>query len=178
MRRRETYVIVANHQSLVDIFVVFRLFRHFKWVSKIENFRLPCIGWNMWLNGYIPLKRGDRESVIAMLERCRTTLQGGSSIIMFPEGTRTRTGEMRPFKTGAFELALELGIPVLPLAIHGTFDALPKKGLVIRGRHPLRLQVLEPLQPAEFEGMSPSELASTVRERIGEALAEVTAHAG
>jgi 1-acyl-sn-glycerol-3-phosphate acyltransferase len=165
-----TYVIVANHASLVDIFVMFRLFRHFKWVSKIENFRLPLIGWNMSLNGYIPLKRGDKTSVIKMLQACRETLAAGNSIVMFPEGTRSRDGRMKPFKPGAFELAIETGTPLLPMAIHGSRDALPRKGWVIHGHHDLTLEVLEPLTPEAFGDRSPEALAAHVRERILAAL--------
>src|SRR5690606_37635119 len=113
IRPDQTYVMVANHLSLLDILVLFRLFVHFKWVSKIENFRVPCIGWNMRLNRYIPLRRGDRESVVRMMEACEKTLAEGNSIMMFPEGTRSRDGLLRPFKTGAFELALRTGLPLL-----------------------------------------------------------------
>lgn len=91
---RATYVMVANHQSLLDILVLFRLFRHFKWVSKVENFKVPFVGWNMRLNRYIPLKRGDRASVIEMIARCERTLRSGSSIMMFPEGTRSQDGHL------------------------------------------------------------------------------------
>jgi 1-acyl-sn-glycerol-3-phosphate acyltransferase len=170
MRRHTTYVVVANHQSLVDIFVMFRLFRPFKWVSKIETFWLPLIGWNMWLNGYIPLKRGDRESVLKKMETCRVHLRRGSSIVMFPEGTRSRDGRIKPFKTGAFELALELELPVLPVVIHGTANALPRKGVIIRGRHPLRLQVLDPVLPGAVAERTSAELAELVRGRIAAAL--------
>lgn len=91
-----TYVMVANHLSLVDILVLFRLFVPFSWVSKEEVFRVPVIGWNMRLDGYIPLKRGDRASAAGMMQACRMTLGAGTSIMMFPEGTRSRTGELRP----------------------------------------------------------------------------------
>jgi 1-acyl-sn-glycerol-3-phosphate acyltransferase len=166
IRDDEAAVLVSNHLSLLDILVLFRLFRHFKWVSKIENFRVPCIGWNMHLNGYIPLRRGDRASVIRMLERCRTTLRSGSSIMMFPEGTRSRDGSLRPFKPGAFALALECGVPVIPILIHGTGDALPKRGFVLRGRHPITVHVLEPIPPADMAGLDADALAEVVRQRI------------
>jgi 1-acyl-sn-glycerol-3-phosphate acyltransferase len=169
----ETYVMVANHQSLLDILVLFRLFRHFKWVSKIENFRIPCIGWNMYLNQYIQLKRGDRSSTSAMLRSCRENLANGNSIMMFPEGTRSPTGRMREFKTGAFEIAIRTRTPLQPILIGGTAHALPKRGFVLRGRHPIRVRFLEAIHPESFAHLSPEELARKVRAMMGEALAEL-----
>jgi 1-acyl-sn-glycerol-3-phosphate acyltransferase len=163
---REAYVMVANHLSLLDILVLFRLFTHFKWVSKIENFRVPCIGWNMSLNGYVKLRRGDRASVVQMMKACRDTLAAGNSIMMFPEGTRSPDGRMRAFKTGAFELALDCRRPILPIVIRGTADALPKRGFVLRGRHPIRVKILDPLPFASFEGESAEALTQRVRDQI------------
>jgi len=163
IRRGETYVMVSNHLSLLDILVLFRLFRHYKWVSKIENFRIPFIGWNMRLNRYIELRRGERESVIRMMSDCERTLRAGSSILMFPEGTRSRTGELQAFKSGAFELALRTASPILPIVIEGTSDALPKRGFVLRGRHPIRVRVLDPIPADSFAQMSAKELAEQTR---------------
>lgn len=168
----ETYVMVANHLSLLDILVLFRLFTHFKWVSKVENFRVPCIGWNMSMNRYIKLRRGDRASVIEMMRQCERTLAEGSSIMMFPEGTRSPTGRMREFKTGAFELALKARRPILPLAVTGTANALPKRGFVLQGRHPIEVKVLEPIPYARIAGKSAEAVAREVREVIAEVLGE------
>jgi 1-acyl-sn-glycerol-3-phosphate acyltransferase len=162
----ETYVMVSNHLSLLDILVMFRLFRHFKWVSKVENFRVPLIGWNMSLNGYIKLKRGDRDSVVRMLGECERTLADGNSVMMFPEGTRSPTGVTRAFKPGAFELALRAQRPLLPIVIQGTSDALPKRGFVLQGRHPLRVTVLDPIPYDSIAGSSAEDLAQSVREHI------------
>ena len=107
-------VIVANHASLVDILVLFGLYRPFKWISKASIFDVPFVGWNMRLNDYVPLVRGERASVVAMHEHCRRHLRAGSPVLFFPEGTRTRDGALQPFKDGAFELALEHGCPVVP----------------------------------------------------------------
>jgi 1-acyl-sn-glycerol-3-phosphate acyltransferase len=159
----ETYMMVANHLSLLDILVLFRLFRHFKWVSKIENFRIPFIGWNMRLNRYIELRRGERESVQQMMTACERTLAEGSSLMMFPEGTRSKTGELQPFKTGAFELALRGRVPIVPIVLEGTSNALPKRGFVLQGRHPIGITVLDPIPAERFEGMSAKELAEQVR---------------
>jgi 1-acyl-sn-glycerol-3-phosphate acyltransferase len=175
IRAGETYVMVANHLSLLDILVLFRLFRHFKWVSKVENFKIPFIGWNMRLNRYIPLKRGDRESVVQMMAACEATLAEGNPIMMFPEGTRSVTGELKEFKTGAFELALRTRKPILPIVLSGTSNALPKRGFVLQGRHPIHVQVLDPIPPERFEGMSAKELTEQVRGVIADAQARAAA---
>jgi 1-acyl-sn-glycerol-3-phosphate acyltransferase len=160
------YVMVANHQSLLDILVFFRLFTHFKWVSKLENYRVPFIGWNMRLNRYIPLRRGDKASIVRMLQLCRETLKAGSSIMMFPEGTRSPDGRMRRFKPGAFELAKDSRKPILPIVISGTADALPKRGFVLRGRHPIHVKVLDPIPAESFADEPVSALCDRVQALI------------
>jgi len=175
IRSDATYVMVANHQSLLDILVLFRLFRHYKWVSKVENFRVPLIGWNMSLNGYIELKRGDRTSVVQMMGACRVTLAEGNSIMMFPEGTRSLDGRMRAFKTGAFELAKASGRPILPIVLNGTSNALPKRGFVLQGRHPIHISILEEIPAEEFAEQPVEELTERVRDLIGEKLLEMGA---
>ena len=170
IRRGETYVMVANHLSLLDILVLFRLFRHYKWVSKIENFRIPFIGWNMRLNRYIELRRGDRDSVVQMMADCERTLRAGSSILMFPEGTRSRDGALQAFKPGAFELALRTQKPILPIVIEGTSNALPKRGFVLQGHHPIRVRILDPIPAQSFAHMSAKELAEQTRALYAEQL--------
>jgi 1-acyl-sn-glycerol-3-phosphate acyltransferase len=166
----DTYVMVANHLSFLDILVLFRLFTHFTWVSKEENFTVPFVGWNMRLNGYIPLRRGDRRSVREMMAACDRALRRGTSVMMFPEGTRSRSGELQDFKPGAFELALRNAVPVLPIVIEGTHRALPKRGFVLQGRHPIRITVLEPLSADGVR--DPAALAEHVRGVIATHLAE------
>ena len=160
--RDATYVYVANHLSLLDILVLFRLFVDFKWVSKAEIFKVPGVGWNMTLNRYIPLQRGNRDSVVKMMAQCEQALAQGSSLMMFPEGTRSATGELKAFKTGAFELAAAAQVPIVPIAIEGTNDALPKHGFVLRGRHRITVTVLPPFQP----GDSVEAATAQARERI------------
>jgi 1-acyl-sn-glycerol-3-phosphate acyltransferase len=150
IRRDATYVMVANHQSLLDILVLFRLFVHFKWVSKIENFRVPFIGWNMSLNGYVKLRRGDKQSIGEMMSTCARVLDDGSSIMMFPEGTRSPDGRLRAFKHGAFTLAQGSGCPLLPILVEGTADALPKRGFVLQGRHAIRIRILDEIPHAKI----------------------------
>jgi 1-acyl-sn-glycerol-3-phosphate acyltransferase len=166
IRRGARYVMVSNHQSLLDILMYFRLFVHFKWVSKVEIFRIPFIGWNMVLNRYIPIRRGDPDSADRMFETCRRTLERGSSIFMFPEGTRSRDGRVGRFKSGAFRIALENGVPILPMTIQGTAQALPKQTLNVRGRHPIRIRVLPEIPYETFRDRPPEEVALEVREVI------------
>lgn len=166
------YVMVANHQSLLDILVLFRLFAHFKWVSKIENFRVPCIGWNMSLNRYIKLRRGDKESVDQMMVACEQTLREGNSIMMFPEGTRSADGRLKAFKHGAFTLAKRVGAPILPIVVEGTAAALPKRGFVLQGRHAIRIRVLDAIPYARIASLSVEALTEQVRAIIAAELGE------
>jgi 1-acyl-sn-glycerol-3-phosphate acyltransferase len=162
-------VLVANHASLIDILVLFGLFKPYKWVSKASNFKLPFVGWNMHLNGYVSLVRGDRESVIKMLAECSRLLKRGNPVLFFPEGTRSDDGSLKPFKDGAFELAVEHGVPLIPIAVHGTGRALPKHGIVLEEHVDARIEVLDPLDPAAFGGVA--ELRDEARRRIEAALA-------
>jgi 1-acyl-sn-glycerol-3-phosphate acyltransferase len=161
-----TYVLVANHQSLGDILVLFGLFRHFKWVSKREIFKVPFIGWNMAMNDYVGLTRGDASSIERMLVECRRHLRAGSSVMLFPEGTRSVDGELKGFKHGAFTLAKELSLEVVPIVIEGTHDALPKKGLLLRQPKPLQIivRVLPPVAPGA--AATPKELSELVRAQM------------
>jgi 1-acyl-sn-glycerol-3-phosphate acyltransferase len=173
IRRGVAYVMVANHQSLLDILVLFRLFVHFKWVSKIENFRVIVIGWNMSLNRYIKLRRGDRDSIARMMDDCTRTLAEGSSVMMFPEGTRSPDGRLRDFKHGAFTLAQQAGAPLLPIVIEGTSHALPKRGFVLQGRHAIRVRVLDEIPYASFAHTPVDVLVGEVRERIAAELGKL-----
>ena len=162
--RNQTYVIVSHHQSLVDILVAFNLFVHFKWVSKAELFNIPLIGWNMYLNRYIRLERGKKDSIKKMYQACEQHLISGSSVYLFPEGTRSTTGQMRDFKEGAFVLAKRLGLPVLPIVINGSKGAVPKNSLNFHGRTEIIVEILQPVQPDD--STSVQDLTHTVREMI------------
>ena len=166
----ETYVIVSNHQSLVDILVAFTLHAHFKWVSKAELFNIPLIGWNMSLNRYIKLQRGNSKSIKKMYRACEKHLNEGSSVYLFPEGTRSESGEMRNFKEGAFVLAKRLNRPVLPLVISGSMTAVPKNSLNFHGRTDIDLIVLDPIQPEDFGDGTARELADRVQSLIQDQL--------
>lgn len=167
---QRNFVIVSNHQSQLDILVAFRLFIPFKWVSKTEVFNLPFIGWNMRLNRYIKLKRGDKAGIARMFADCEKALSQGNSIFMFPEGTRSKTGDIKAFKPGAFILAKKMGVPILPVAINGTHAALPKYSLNFHGRQHMYIRVLDPILPEHFADWSVQALSDKVHQTISAAL--------
>jgi len=172
IRPETPYVMIANHQSLLDILVLFRLFTHFKWVSNVENFRVPAIGWNMSLNRYIKLRRGDKESIAEMMTACERALAEGNSVMMFPEGTRSVDGRLREFKHGAFTLAQRTGSPLLPIVVYGTSDALPKRGFVLQGRHAIRIRVLDEIPHRSFADKPVETLMQEVREQFAAELGQ------
>ncbi len=163
-------VIVANHRSLLDILVLFRLQTHFRWVSKQENFRVPCVGWNMTLCDYIPLRRGDALSVQAMMSHCDRAIQGGNSIMMFPEGTRSSTDRMRSWRLGAFQIAERNCVPIQPIVVRGTADALPKRGFILQGRHAISIEILDPIPADEVAERSTEKMMEHVRTILIDAL--------
>ncbi len=165
---QDPVIIVSNHASLIDILVLFALYRPYKWVSKAENFKLPFIGWNMDLNDYVKVRRGDRASVIDMMDRCRGHLRAGSSLLIFPEGTRSKSGELQAFKDGAFRLAMECDRPIVPVAVSGTARSLPKHGLILREPMDARVEVLQPLHPGHYGSVE--ELREAAHAAIGDAL--------
>lgn len=143
-------VLVPNHDSLADVLVCSALFRPFKFVSKASVFRVPVLGWGMRMAAYIPLVRGSKESILEMLQMCRDTLNSEHPILIFPEGTRSEDGAVRPFKDGAFQLAIETDSPIYPIILAGTRNALPKHGFVAPLESHVRMRVLDPVYPHEF----------------------------
>jgi 1-acyl-sn-glycerol-3-phosphate acyltransferase len=165
-------VLVSNHASLADILVLFGLYRPFKWVSKASNFRLPFIGWNMRLNRYVPLVRGDADSIGRMMAQSEAWLDKGVPLLLFPEGTRSPDGHMKAFKDGAFRLSMAKGCLLFPIVLAGTADVLPKHGLVLRRRANCRARVLGPVDPKAF-GTDVAAFRDAVRARMLAAKAEL-----
>jgi 1-acyl-sn-glycerol-3-phosphate acyltransferase len=163
---KSTYVIVSNHQSGADILILFRLYKHYKWVAKKSLFYIPFMGWNMWLNGYISIERSKGRSKLMMMDKAVSVVRNGNSVMLFPEGTRTQNGKLQPFKTGAFRLALDTKSPILPLVIFGTYHAIKKDSLVIHRNKDIRLVVLNPIPYEKIRNLDPKEIAIMVHDLI------------
>ncbi|WP_408618420.1 lysophospholipid acyltransferase family protein [Celerinatantimonas sp. YJH-8] len=165
----QPYIIVSNHQSGIDILLAYALNAPFKWLSKIEVFKIPFIGWNMYLNRYIGLKRGDRRSVAEMSAAVSWHLKNGSSVYMFPEGSRSQTGELHAFKNGAFAMAKHNHVGIIPVVIRGTSQALPKNSLKL-GRADMSLEVLPVIDAQTVDEQTTTELCKYVEQLFKEAL--------
>jgi 1-acyl-sn-glycerol-3-phosphate acyltransferase len=166
-------VVVANHESMLDILVLSLLPREMKWMAKDSLFRAPWVGWMLRLAGDIAVRRGDREAGARALQEARGWLVRGVPVMVFPEGTRSRTQELLPFKAGAFQLAIELGLPVVPVALAGTAQGMPKGGGIwVRPATPA-VRVLEPLSVAGLGLQDAPTLAAEARARIDAARAQL-----
>jgi 1-acyl-sn-glycerol-3-phosphate acyltransferase len=126
----ETYLVMSNHQSLYDIPVLFHVIgANVRMITKEELFRVPIFGKALHAGGFISIDRSNRIAAMRSLDLARALLASGTHVWIAPEGTRSRTGRLLPFKKGAFYLALEAGLPILPVTVSGTRNALPAKGL-------------------------------------------------
>ena len=145
----KSYIFTANHQGAFDIFLVCGyLNAEIRWMMKRSLEKIPFLGWGCRHAGYVFVDKGNAGVTRATYRHAEAVLQNGASLMLFPEGARTYTGEMRPFKKGAFMLADELQLPVVPMTIKGSFEILPrtKDGSFI-SRHPLTLTIHKPIQP-------------------------------
>lgn len=171
---RHPYVVVANHESFVDILLVAHLPFEMKWMSKSAIFRYPLVGWMMRLSRDIRLERNDRASGVRAIESCRQRLDQKVSVMIFPEGTRSASGELAAFKDGAFRLAVDAGVPILPIAIVGTRDALIKHDWRF-GSSRAEARVLEPIATDGLDATDVAALRDRTRTAIATAIAAMRA---
>jgi 1-acyl-sn-glycerol-3-phosphate acyltransferase len=162
---RHPYVAVSNHESYADIFLISHFPWEMKWLSKDTIFKIPIMGWMMRMAKDIPIKRGKRESVVSALQGCRDRLARRVSVMIFPEGTRSKTDELLPFKDGAFKLAIEAQVPILPIAVAGTRHCMAKHSFAFR-RARAKARVLPPIPTT---GLTSADIA-TLRERTRETI--------
>jgi len=174
---RRPYVVVANHESYADVLLISCFPWEMKWLSKDTMFKIPCMGWMMQMAGDIRLVRGDRDSTLNAIAQCRDRLAKKVSVMIFPEGTRSKTQEMLPFKDGAFRLAIECQAPILPIAVAGTRNAMAK-GTFRFLRANAVAQVLEPIDTTGMTLDDVAQLKATARERIEQGRRALAAELG
>ena len=142
---KKNYVVVSNHQSLADIILMYKTKMQFKWVAKDSLFKIPVLGWNMLLARHIRLRRGDFSSVKRAYKEAGEWLRNGVSVVFFPEGTRSDNHEIGTFHNGAFKLAIKEKVPILPIMIKGTKNAIPKRSWRFTTKISCVIKVLAPI---------------------------------
>jgi 1-acyl-sn-glycerol-3-phosphate acyltransferase len=165
----QTYVVVPNHQSIVDALAVACLPANLKWIGKRSAFQLPWIGWAFRLAGYGPVLRGEKADGRRALARLRRYLAEGVPVGLFAEGTRSRDGQLKDFKAGPFKLAIEAGVPVIPVAISGAGAAMPADQPWIRSSR-ITVRILEPIPTSGMSVDDVESLRATVRQRLLDAV--------
>lgn len=164
-----TYIYMPNHQSNFDIPVLLGCLPvQFRWLAKAELFKIPIFGPAMRACGYISIDRSNRRSAIQSLNQAADAIRGGVSVLIFPEGTRSRDGLIRDFKKGGFVLALKAGVPIVPIVLHHTFSIMSKDSLRITPRDVV-LEILEPIETTPYTYSQKADLMDRVRRRICEA---------
>ncbi|HZN55061.1 MAG TPA: lysophospholipid acyltransferase family protein [Candidatus Polarisedimenticolaceae bacterium] len=163
-------VFLANHLSTLDIWVLTAALPvTTRFVAKRSIFWIPVLGQAMAVAGFIPIDRSDRASAIRSLSRAAETVRAGASIILFPEGTRSRDGRLGRFKRGAFHLAIDAGVPVVPVAISGTFDVVEPNSIIVRPG-PVRVEFAPPIDVRPFAPDDYDGLMGRVRDEIASRL--------
>jgi 1-acyl-sn-glycerol-3-phosphate acyltransferase len=168
---RPPYVVLSNHLSLVDIPLLSLLPWEMKWIAKAELFRLPIVGWMMRMAGDIPVVRGNRQGARALLA-AKNYLLKKCSVMVFPEGTRSRDGLIHPFTDGAFHLAIKTGSPILPIAVDGSQTCLPKGSWKFGEPQDIFVKIFPPISTEELTSKDIGELRERAQKMIVEQVAQ------
>ena len=162
----QVYVVVSNHQSFADIPVISHLKLDTKWLGKVELFRMPVLGWMCRMAGDVRIDRTDRrKGAVAMLQ-CARYLRQRVSVVLFPEGTRSPDGNVLPFSEGPFQLAIREHVPILPLVVEGSSDALPRDSWMFGGARDIHLRILDAVSVDGWNIKQAPALRDAVRQRI------------
>jgi 1-acyl-sn-glycerol-3-phosphate acyltransferase len=160
------FICMSNHQSNFDIPVLLGCLPvPFRWLAKAELFKIPIFGRAMRGAGYIPIDRSDRLAAIESLRQAAAAVRSGVSVVIFPEGTRSPDGGLKPFKKGGFVMAIEAGVPIVPVALRGTFDIMPKGRLLIRPAE-VTLAIGDPISVTGYDIHAKEALMEEVRSAL------------
>ena len=172
---KQPYVIVINHTSMMDIMSIYPLPLVFKWVSKREVYRIPMVGRLLFMHGDIVINRASTKEAMQLVHtRGMEWLKKGASVSIFPEGTRSKDGEIHNFKAGAFILAKDAEVPILPVVVAGT-NNMVRNRIFMNWKNRIRIKVLPPVTKEEVVARPIKEVMAEVRESMVEALAELRA---
>lgn len=166
----KSYIYMSNHQSNYDIPILLGYLPvQFRWLAKIELFRIPLFGYAMKRAGYICIDRSNQKSAFESLKKAAGIIRDGVSVMIFPEGTRSMDGNIGSFKKGGFVLAIESGVPILPVIIRGTYSVMPKSRLLIKPGK-VTLQVLKPVETSDYTKETKDELMEKIRNIMCESI--------
>jgi len=161
-----SYIYMANHMSNFDIPVLQAYLPvQFRWLAKAELYKIPIFGYAMKRAGYISIDRSDRKSAIESLNKAVKIIRDGVSVVIFPEGTRSNTNKVQPFKKGGFFLAVDSGVPIIPIIIHGTGRIMPKKKMLIKPGN-VTLEIEKPITSSDYTRKTKDDLIEKVRDII------------
>lgn len=163
----QPYLLLSNHQHLLDIPLLLHLPKNFRFVSKQEVYKIPVFGAVLYMRDDVAIERGGAASAKKMIKDCKHYLSTGVSILIFPEGTRTKTGQIGDFHSGAFLLAKRGGVPILPIAINGNYDAFRKRK--ISKRHTFTVNILPPISTDTIQELTMEELRQHTENLIKQA---------
>jgi 1-acyl-sn-glycerol-3-phosphate acyltransferase len=164
--KKQPYVIVSNHQSMLDIVILYYVPTYFKWISKREVYKIPAVGQLLLLHGDVCIKRGDPKSAKKMMKGSSEWLKKGVSMMIFPEGTRSKTGRINKFKEGAFTLAKMNNVPILPVIIEGTASFAKGNKGGLDARHRFKMTILPPISAEEVANTDIKDMAVRVHDMM------------
>ena len=166
LNSNQSYIYMANHQSNYDIPVLLgKLPVQFRWLAKAELFRIPIFGRAMQGCGYISIDRSNRKRAFKSLTEAAQTIRDGTSVMIFPEGTRSYDGKLKDFKKGGFILSVDAGVPIVPIIIRGTWPIMPRTRLRIEPA-PVTIEIQDPIETKDFSRRTKDELIKKIRETM------------
>ena len=169
----EHVIFCANHQSNYDIIAMYRAaIKPIYFIAKKELKNLPFIGWYVSAIGMIFIDRSDREKAMKSMKEAGQLIKSGKDVITFPEGTRSRTGELKMFKRGSFIIAKNSNIKIVPVGISGSYDVNPPKSIKLRPKK-ITVNFGEPINPNENQNLSPEKLADLTKEKVAHLIDEI-----
>lgn len=161
--KKQSYIFVANHQGIYDIFLIYGfLHKPIKWVMKKSLEKIPFVGYACKKAGFIFVDNSSPKAALKTIEEAEARLKNGASIAIFPEGSRTRTGKLGSFKKGAYQMAMDLNLPIVPISINGSYEVMPIDSYFLRP-HKMELIIHDPIPTNEVKRENMREMAVEIR---------------